>query len=453
MRKLKIILCLMLAVSGTVQAQQLETRLSLKQPGNKAMDYKLRQQGTQLVADRQLPVQITLTETKDGDDRLVSVNLKATARVYFHFSLAAPTGYSSASSDFNLPGFWYHKNLRSPQGAPSFRESKSWTVREDRLSTPLTSVYDPDRKSGLVVLRNVDTPQETVMQYLSGDIILPGNTSLGYLGFDGSDQNVKLCFGFPYEETPKRYIRKLTLIDPIRTYMKLEAGEERTVSWRIHEVKAEDFGQFVASTWQYSFDTMRPSPLTPRFTPDEVKAQLANYFRHSYVDRYPLKYNSGISLRIDDCKPVAEVQLGFCGRPLLNAFNELEYGEQTGAQDLVGMGNAIFDSWLQNGFSPNGWFVDAINFANTKLENLNYVHSIRQQSEGVYATLLYLKYEKQQGRKHKEWEKRLRTLLNNLVALQKEDGHFARKYDDNGKDIDASGGSTPLGNIGSGDGL
>ena len=39
--------------------------------------------------------------------------------------------------------------------------------------------------------------------------------------------------------------------------------------------------------------------------------------------------------------------------------------------------------------------------------------------------------------------KRTRQLLNNLIALQKSDGHFARKYNDAGEDIDASGGSTP----------
>ena len=72
-----------------------------------------------------------------------------------------------------------------------------------------------------------------------------------------------------------------------------------------------------------------------------------------------------------------------------------------------------------------------------------FVHSIRQQSEGIYAILHYLNYEKKHGRQHPEWEKRTRQLLNNLIALQKSDGHFARKYNDAGEDIDASGGSTP----------
>ena len=46
-------------------------------------------------------------------------------------------------------------------------------------------------------------------------------------------------------------------------------------------------------------------------------------------------------------------------------------------------------------------------------------------------------------RHHKDWEKRIRTLLDNFLSLQKEDGSFARKYHDDNTDIDSSGGSTP----------
>ena len=71
------------------------------------------------------------------------------------------------------------------------------------------------------------------------------------------------------------------------------------------------------------------------------------------------------------------------------------------------------------------------------------IHSIRQQSEAVYAVLHYLVYEKKQGRQHKEWEAKMRTLLNQMLLLQKADGSFPRKYRDDHTDVDASGGSTP----------
>ena len=71
------------------------------------------------------------------------------------------------------------------------------------------------------------------------------------------------------------------------------------------------------------------------------------------------------------------------------------------------------------------------------------VHSIREQSEAVYAVLHYLAYEKRQGRQHKEWEMKMRTLMNSMLELLKTDGHFPRKYRDNHSDVDATGGSTP----------
>ena len=84
----------------------------------------------------------------------------------------------------------------------------------------------------------------------------------------------------------------------------------------------------MSKTWDYCFDRLNPQPLQAAYTADQMKAQLTEYFRRSYVDKYALKYNSGITLRVDDCKPCDQVQLGFCGRVLLNAFNALEYGEQ-----------------------------------------------------------------------------------------------------------------------------
>ena len=71
------------------------------------------------------------------------------------------------------------------------------------------------------------------------------------------------------------------------------------------------------------------------------------------------------------------------------------------------------------------------------------VHSIRRQSEGIYATLYYLNYEKKKGRKHPEWEKRLKGMLDTFLRLQNEDGSFPRKFKDDFSIVDKSGGSTP----------
>ena len=436
-----ILICTLSAVSLQMMAKSIEATLLLKQPGNPSRQYTLTQQGNQLVAPSQLPLTIAINEQQEGEDKVISIRIHATKQVYFNLGAMLPTSLKSDNCEFYLPGFWYHRNLRSPKEAPSFHTSKSWNFRDDRLSTPLTSVYDAQLRKGISVLRINNTSTECSPQLTEGEVILPGNTSVGFLGFDNESNEVKLCFGFPYIESPKRYIRKLTLAPSITTFQKLEAGEERVLTWRIHQIEAENYGTFVSKMWQYSFDKMRPQPITPLYSADEMKGQLTNYFHSSYVDKFPLKYNSGITLKTENCNPYTEVQLGFCGRVLLNAFNEIEYGKTHHQTDLFNMGQDIIKSWLENGFTAQGWFIDWVNYSEGMPKE--FVHSIRQQSEGIYAILHYLNYEKKHGRQHPEWEKRTRQLLNNLIALQKSDGHFARKYNDAGEDIDASGGSTP----------
>ena len=437
---------LLLAVAccqANAQPIELNARVSLKQPGNMAVTYPLHDKGNLFSADTDLPLVISKQMTKDGDDEKLTVTVTANQRVYFNLNLSIPTHFATDDCEFYLPGFWYHKNLRSPQSAPSFHTSKSWNFREDRLSSPLSGVYDNKSGKTLSVLRRLDGCCDALTTHQEGEVILSGKTSLGYLGFDNSSGLAAITFGYPYMETPQRYIRKLTLVNPIVAFAKLEKGEQISLSWIIRQSKADDYGQFIAQTWTHCFDRLNPQPVQPLYTADEMKAQLSDYFRKSYVDKYDLKYNSGISIRCDDCLPVDHVQLGFCGRVLLNAFNALEYGEQRGDAALVKIGQEIFDSWLKYGFTAKGYFKEDMHIAGGIPADNDIVHSIRQQSEAVYAVLHYLNYEKKQGRKHLEWEKKMRTLLNNMVELLKDDGHFPRKYRDDHSDVDASGGSTP----------
>ncbi|WP_033149497.1 hypothetical protein [Prevotella sp. RM4] len=433
------------AFSMNASAINIQTQISIKQPGNEAKIIQLQADGNQLKpADgKALPLHISAQLANDGNDQVYTVTIKADATTYYNFGAQLATGIKSADSEFYLPGFWYHRNLRSPKQAPAFHTSKSWNFREDRLSSPMTSVYDEANGKSVSVIRLLDSPKECLTTHQQGEIILSGETSLGYLGLDCEQQEAKLTFGYPYIETPKRYIRKLTLAAPVFAFAKIEKGETKTLKWRIAESEAQDFGEHVTLMWQRCFDNLKPQALKPLFTPEEMKKGLTNYFRQSYVSNYPLKYNSGHTLLTSDCKPFPEAQVGFCGRVLLNAFNAIEYGEQHGEQDLVTMGNEILESYLQHGLTSAGYFYDNVNFTRGFPSDDKVVHSIRQQSEGVYAILLYLKYEKAHGRRHPQWEARIKGILDGFLKLQKADGSFARKYHDNGTDVDGTGGSTP----------
>ena len=439
------LLTALVAFSMTASAINIKTQISIKQPGNPAAVIQLQSQGGVLKAadGRALPLQISEQCVNDGDDQVYTITIKADATTYYNIGAALATGIKSADSEFYLPGFWYHRNLRSPKGAPAFHTSKSWNFREDRLSSPMTSVFDMANGKSVAIMRCIDRPQECLTTHQQGEIILSGETSLGYLGLDCDEQEAKLTFGYPYIETPKRYIRKLTLAAPVFAFAKIEKGETKTLKWRISQSEAKDFGQHVTMMWQRCFDSLNPQPLKARFTPEEMKKGLTNYFRQSYVGNFPLKYHSGHTLLTSDCKPYPEAQIGFVGRVLLNAFNAIEYGEQHGEQDLVTTGQEILESYLQHGLTSAGYFYDNVNFERGFPLDEKVVHSIRQQSEGVYAILLYLKYEKAHGRKHPEWEAKIKGILDGFLKLQKADGSFARKYKDDGSDVDGTGGSTP----------
>ena len=339
-----------------------------------------------------------------------------------------------------MPGFWYRRNLRSPKEAPSFHTSDSWLVREDRLSTPMTTIFDEKNKKSISVTRIAEFEDEALTTHKEGEVILSGKTSIGYTGFENVSGTATLSFGYPYKEAPKSYIRKLTLAPSVEAYQFLKKGETLTLTWEIHETTADDFSDCVKQAWEYSYDLYKPTPVETPYTDEIIKEVLSNFFVESYVDDTPTKYYSGVELRTATCENLDVAEVGFVGRTLLNAFNALEYGEGKQRADLVKNANSIFDSYLQHGFSEAGFFNEVVHYKRNFVEKN---HSIRRQSEGVYAVLYYLNYEKQHGRKHPEWEKRLKTMLDAFLKLQNPDGSFPRKFKDDFSLVDKSGGSTP----------
>ncbi len=333
--------------------ENVSASIALKVPGNDAKRYPLTLQQLdnsnfeyQWVAADKLPVVIYQNvEEKDGNQRIV-IFMTALDDVYFNFGEQVMTGCHHDDCLFYMPGFWYRRNLRSPQEAPSFHTSDSWLVREDRLSTPLTAIFDEKNRKTYSVIRLDNMASDALTTHKEGEVILSGKTSIGYTGFENLSGIASLSFGFPYKEAPKTAT----------------------------------------------------------------------------------------------CDQTDVAEVGFVGRTLLNAFNALEYGEQQRRTDLVTNAYKIFDSYLQNGFSETGFFNEVVHYRRNFVES---VHSIRRQSEGVYALLHFLNYERLQGRKHPEWEKRIKSMLDMFLRLQNKDGSFPRKFKDDFSIVDKSGGSTP----------
>lgn len=451
MRLKRLFLGVMLLVgitgAGAANAapEDISASISLKVPGNDAKQYPLALQKMQdgmysCRASETLPLDIIRQVVdKDGKQR-ITVTLKALENVYFNYGEQIKTGYKHSDCQFYMPGFWYRRNLRSPKEAPSFHTSDSWLVREDRLSTPLTAAFNPASGTSMSVIRIDKFDKEALTTHKEGEVILSGETSIGYTGFCNVDGMTVLAYGFPYKEAPKTYIRKLTLAPAVEAFQLLRKGDSISMTWEVSERNAADFSECVQRTWEYCYDTNRPKPVDTPYTVDRMKEVMSNFFVESYVSNTPTHYYSGVELETATCANTDVAEVGFVGRTLLNAFNALEYGKQQNRQDLVDNANHIFDTYLQNGFSPAGFFNEVVHYNRGFKETR---HSIRRQSEGVYAILNYLNYEKQQKRKHPEWEKRIRGMLDSFLKLQNEDGSFPRKFKDDFSIVDASGGSTP----------
>ena len=433
-------------IKASGSANEFSAVLSLKSPGNDsrqyAVNYSMGNNGDMSFNNSGIPVTITrkVTRLAEGKEK-VNVTIKALKDVFFSYGEQLKTGFKHDMCQFYMPGFWYRKNLRSPTNAPSFHTSDSWIVREDRLSSPLSAAYIESEKKMISVIRADKHSKDALTTHKEGEVIISGETSIGYVGFENVKGNAVLSYGFPFKETPKSYIRKLTLSPQITSFQQLKAGQSITLNWEILESNVSDFSDCVKSLWEYSYDIDVPKPLNDIYSIEMMKDTLSNYFVESYVGTHPLKYYSGADMLTYTCDNTDHAQVGFIGRVLLNAFNSLEYAELKGRDDIIKNAISIFDSYLNNGITDSGFFFEDVKF-NDK-DKKETIYSIRRQSEGVYAILYYLQYEKEHKRKHLEWEKIIRRMLDNYLRLQNQDGSFPRKFKDDYSSFDATGGSTP----------
>jgi hypothetical protein len=438
---------LVLTSNIIAQATLTQAELLIKKPGNDAekiilkIDKKTESQIIRFVSEKSLPVVIEASLDDQESKKFYSVKITANEDVYFNFKQNIKFENAIHSKcKFLMPGFWYRYNLRSPKEAPSFHTSDSWMVREDRLSAPLTGIFDETNGKYVSVLRTDKIKEDALTSHKEGEVILSGNSDLGFTGFENINGNACFAIGYPYREAPKSYIRKLTLAPPITAFCYLRNGESKELNWLIESGESDDFDGFVAQTWNHAYDFFKPDTVSLEYSLDFFKKTLTNFYSESYNETGDLNYFSGVHLRTDDCKINGDAEIGFVGRVLLNAYFALMYAEENGEARLKGIANSVLDSYLENGFTDSGFFREYVEYSKKKDRD---VYSIRRQSEGIYAILNYLHYENSKGRKHPEWENRIKVLLDNFLKLQNEDGSFPRKFTDNFALLDSTGGSTP----------
>jgi hypothetical protein len=432
----------MLLVSNVLVAQDISSQILIKTAGNPSQTYDLSwqsigQQKWQLNNPELSDLSISVKQQGEH----YQFYIHSSKELYFNLQNLLQTQFDYEQSEFLLPGLWYKKNERSSAGAPSIKEAASWSFREDRLSTPFSGVYHTQSQQALSIIRTDDIQKESLAVPGVGEMLLSTHSDLGSMGFGQNSHGAFLQFGYPYSETPKTYVRKLTLAAPSMAFVKLAKDQSLSLNYQIRRTRADNFADFVKQSWQYSIDTIQPKPLEDVLPTDEVKTQLAKFYRQSYLDDAPLAGFSGIHISTEKAEAINAMEVGFIGRVLLNAFNALEYGESINDSKLMEMGQNIFDSYLAHGFNQQGFIREATNFHHN-VPHLEDTLSIRRQSEGIYAILLYLQHQKAQGKSNKQWEQKLQNLLQKLSLLQRVDGSFPRKFSPESNIIDKSGGSS-----------
>jgi hypothetical protein len=296
----------------------------LKKPGNAAEPHilSLASDGVTLKSQNNIPVALIM-ELQDKEGNLeMAFHLQADEdiNINFHGQLSLPDLHFE-SAQMLLPGFWYRKNQRSPDDAPSVKTSNNWLVREDRLSTPMTALYDQNAKKGYALIRSDVATAIGLTTHQSGEVILGGPTNMGALGFGEIKDVPFLYFAFPYSESPHSYYRKLTLGDPIQSFLHLAKGESISFSYELSQTELEDFANFVAHQWSNAYDMMAPVPIEQqKFSDHEIKSILTEFYKSSYIETGNLKGFSGVHLETETCTPVDILEIGFIGRVLLNAF-------------------------------------------------------------------------------------------------------------------------------------
>lgn len=426
---------------------EMQASVSIKVPGNKSVNHSLTVKSRQnnptvfdMISDDYIPISIQGQVSSNNNKGRIKISITAKEETYFNLTHRINTGFKHSDCQFVMPGFWYRRNLLSPKEAPSFHTSDSWIVREDRLSIPMTGAFNEKTGDYLTVIRIDEFRYDALTTHKEGEVVVSGKTSLGFTGFENFNNETAVSFGFPYIEAPKSYIRKLTLAPSVVAFQKINKGETIHLEWEVTSNKAVDYSDFIKQIWEYGFDTYKPQLVAEEYDKVYVKDVLSSYFTESFNQKYDLKFMTGAHLRIADCDINSVAEVGFVGRVLLNAYNSLEYGEANNRDELVRNSKETFDSYLKHGFTQNGFFREFVNLDSGKETD---IFSIRRQSEGIYAILHYLQYEKDKGRNHAEWESRLKRILENILNLQNSDGSFPRKFKDGLDIVDATGGSTP----------
>ena len=96
-----LLLTYALLASQMTYAADVESHISLRQPENKAVTYTLTDCDGKLEASASLPLTLTKTVSRHGEDEVIAVTIRANEKVYFNFGGAICSRMRPASGSMS----------------------------------------------------------------------------------------------------------------------------------------------------------------------------------------------------------------------------------------------------------------------------------------------------------------------------------------------------------------
>lgn len=391
-------------------------------------------------------------------------------------------GYTFDQFRYFAPPALFDKNDLDDDGYEDYYHTQTTIFRDDRFNYPMFMSYLEKKKKAVRIERDIlptyDSNPERKISEETGELeaLFLQKTDIGSMGVEGTSTGTKLVSCYPFYEgnaTIALYIIKTV---PFGAFWPMEKGEQFSVNYKISCRKHEDFHEACWYSVKHVIQTTRPVAAELPVSAEELVD-----LRLRALDAYFVEKDSSEDVNqpagyVLNCHPQMGEQLeniiqyGFTGQNILNAYNVIRYGNETGNKEYVRKALKTADFFAdvihmkETGLFYNLYNVDTkqVNFWWTglllplayakgdELESLMgplYLYRkdvidvlvklkgayLRCMNEDVTALLRLYRYEKKRGNEHENWKQAILNYAEFLVGAQEPDGGWYRAYDLSGK--------------------
>lgn len=360
------------------------------------------------------------------------VSNASASEVFFHlqFSLQAA---GEKTPRWMIPALFYKDN-RPPENIKLYPRydplvhhpeqwiSPAWSFRSDRSSHPGVFVFT-EKVSACV---SVDADTEL------------GLSGVFFSGHAGQPPCLGVCF--PYREEPRTYSNCHDPEQkPVVSFARLASGETARLKLTL-AFSMPDLHFYHPVLKKRYYEERDAHPLSPWVSPEKaVRLCAEGLYRWHYDPRERVLYETcpfdryfarkdilGMSQVDRPHMHVGWISGAAVAYGLLQAGYSLECGEYRSA------GKSVIDRIAEEGISPSGFFWSQWTVENGWDTGWNPQKNWLQGRTAAEAVLFILKamaIESQAGQGHPSWEQAVRSNLDQVVRIQREDGNLGSYYD------------------------